>query len=405
MLRAVRGLERDARLFAGARVVAVAGAGVSSVALPVLVLDQTGSAALTASVTGLQVLPYLLLGLPVGALADRWPRRGIMLSAQGAAAIALLAVPVSGLGGEPPLAVVLLCAVAVSAAFVWFDAAAFGALPAIVGRERVVEANSVIWTWSTLVGIGGPAIGGLLVATIGPAWTLAVDALSYGVAGLMLLTIRRRFGPTMRVRSRLVGDIGEGVRFVRHDPVVRALTVAGVFNSVAGGAVTALVVVVGVQRLGLRPDAAEVGLLLAAVAVGGCVGAVGLPLVMRTLPLGAVTLAGLSLGMLAVLGLAAAPSWPVASFALAAWSLGHTVVILNGIATRQRRTPDDLQARVNTLARMVAWGGAPVGAFGAGVLAEVADARLALAVAALVLVAGVRHARRAGLANPEFGVA
>ncbi len=399
MLRAVRGLDRDARLFAGARVVAVAGAGVSSVALPVLVLERTGSAALTASVTGLQVLPYLVLGLVVGALADRWPRRRIMLCAQAAAALSLLAVPLAGGGGDPSVVIVLTCAVVVSTAFVWFDAAAFGALPAIVGRDHVVDANSVIWTWSTVVGIGGPAVGGLLVATIGPSWTLVVDAASYGVAGLMLLAIRHPFGPESRTRSGLVGDIGEGVRFVRREPVVRALTLAGVFNSVAGGAVTALVVVIAVQRLGLRPDAAEVGLLLAAVAAGGFAGAVGLPRLTRALPLGAVTLAGLSLGMLAILGLAAAPTWPVAAVALAAWSLGHTVVILNGIATRQRLTPDALQGRVNTLARMVAWGGAPVGAFGAGALAQAADARLALAVAALVLVAGLRQARRSGVAG------
>jgi predicted MFS family arabinose efflux permease len=88
---------------------------------------------------------------------------------------------------------------------------------------------------------------------------------------------------------------------------------------------------------------------------------------------------------------------------LLGWAFSNTLVILNGIATRQRVTPDHLQARVNTTARMIAWGGTPFGAVLGGLAAQLAGVPTALAGAAAVLAISLGLAMSTGLRHRDFG--
>lgn len=394
----MRELGRDYALFWAARVLAVAGATVTAVAVPVLTYQRSGSPLLTSAVAALQVVPYLVLGLVAGAVADRVPRRLLMVAAELASATALLTLMV--VGGDASVLHILAVAAIVPTAFVWFDAAAFGALPAIVGRDRIVEANSALWTATTLVGIGGPAVAGVLVATGGAATALAVDVVACVLAALLLALISAPMGPTRRSgpRSRLRADMVEGLAFVMRHPVIRPLTLAGTLNSIAGGAVTGLVVVLAVEQLDAPATGDVPGLLLTAVATGGFVAAVGLPRLLRRVRLGLVTVGSLAVGIPAALVLAASRDVTAAAGALVVWGLASTLVVLNGISTRQQLTPDHLQARVNTSARMLAWGGTPFGALAAGATAERADTVVALVGVAVVCAGAVVYALASGLA-------
>ncbi|WP_408899496.1 MFS transporter [Nocardioides sp. R1-1] len=397
--------DRALLLFLVARVVAVAGSAVTGVALPLLVLQLSGSAFLTALVAAGQVAPYLVFGLLAGAVADRVSRRRLMVAAQLVSALALASVPVAHATGLLTVGHLLAVAVVVASSFVWFDAAAFGALPAIAGRERIVAANSLVWTTTTLVAIAAPALGGVLVAWLGAAPAVGLDALAYLLATATLMLIAVPFGPlTPRERSApLRTDIVDGLRFVLRHPTVRDLTLVGVGNSVAGGAVTALLAVLADAGLAVDRDGRGYGVMLAVVAAGGFLAASALPWLSRRVPIGWLTLGGLGLGVPTTAGLAAVPAFPVALVLLVGWAFANTLVVLNGIATRQRVTPDHLQARVNTTARMIAWGGAPVGAVAAGLVAELRDVPTALAGAAAVLAATVLLATTTGLRRRDFG--
>jgi MFS family permease len=386
--------DRDFLLFLAARSVAVLGSAISAVALPLLVFRLSGSPLLTSLVAAVQVLPYLVFGLVAGAVADRVPRRRVMLTAQGIAATALASVPVVATVGQLHTAHLVAVAALVASCFVWFDAAAFGALPRLVGADQIVTANSAIWTVTTLLGVGAPALGGLLVAVLGAPRALTFDAGSYVLAGLLLAAVGRSMDPaptTDDTRHRGGGtvraEIAEGLRFVFGQPLIRSLTLLGVGNSLTGGAVTALLVVLVVDGLELSADGRWYGVLLAAVALGGLLAALTLPWLSRRLPIGLITLAGLAVCPVAVLAVAVSPGpgWLLAPLVL--WSLASTLVILNGITARQRLTPDHLQGRVNTTARMIAWGGAPLGALTGGALAEMADVRQAIAISAVAVAA------------------
>lgn len=384
--------DRDLALFAAARLVGAMGSAVTAVAMPLLVYGTSGSAWWVSVVTAAQVAPYLVFGLPAGALADRVPRRRVMVSMQLASGAALAVIPVVALVGLPvPVWLAVATSLVVASCFVWFDAAAFGALPRLAGRDRVVEANSLVWTGTTLVGIGAPALGGLLVAALGPEVALGVDATAYLAVVVLLLAIagsmdpaRGPAAPPDPVPSRWWQDVREGVGFIRSQPLVRDLTLVGFGNSVVAGGVTAVLVVVVAERTTGASEGAF-GLLLTVMAVGAFLAATALPRLARLVPVGRLTLVSLTAGVPLVLGVGVATSLPVLMALLLGWSLCTTLVVLNGITARQLVTPDHLQARVNTTARMLAWGGSPFGAVLAGGIAQQVGVAAALSVAAAVL--------------------
>ncbi len=176
-----------------AQTVSGMGTAVTSVVLPILIFRQTGSPLQTAILGGLRVVPYLLFGLVAGALADRVDRRRLMVGCNLLNTALLGSIPLAAWLGLLTLPQIYLVALLSATAFVLFDAANFGALPALVGPARIVAANSALWSTSTFVGIAGPALGGVLATTIGPAPAVTLDALSYAVSAAPLLLIARPF--------------------------------------------------------------------------------------------------------------------------------------------------------------------------------------------------------------------
>jgi MFS family permease len=371
-------------LFWTARVISISGSTITAVVLPILVFQLTGSALQTSLLATLEVLPYFAFGLVAGALADRVDRRRLMVGSNLIQSLLVASIPAAAAMGALSLTQVYVVAVLVMAAFVWFDAANFGALPALIGRGRIVAANSAILAATTLVGIVAPAIGGGLAAWLGPANVIVIDAATFLGSALLLATIRRPFNqaraaePAAPILRRIAADIGEGLAFLWHQRLVRTMTIVGFGNSFSAGAVVGLLVVYAVRGLGLAATDGRIGLLYTATAAGGLAASLLLPMLARRFPVGRITLAGLLAHLGALVALALATSLWAGVALVGLWQLCNTLVIINGIALRQQVTPDHLQARVNTTARMVAWGGQPFGAAVGGALAEAFDVRTAL---------------------------
>jgi hypothetical protein len=376
------------RFFLTARTVAVAGAAVSAIALPLLVYDLTGSPLATSITTTGAVAPYLLFGFVAGAVADRTNRRAVMLTAQACASASLLSVPVASALGSLTAAHVIAVAFGIGTAFVWFDAAAFGVLPQIVGRSALPAANGVLWTASTVADVSVPAVAGLVIGVIGPAWALGIDGASYVLAAVLIAAATRRLPAVPRARAprpTVLADIREGLSFLRRHTLLCPLTFLGFGNSLAQGAVTSLLVVYARTQLGVEAEGPALGVIWTAVALGGLAAAVSVPRLGRRYPVGAISIAAYATGTVALVGVLVADGLALALPALAVYSWAATCAILNGIGVRQQLTPDRLQGRVNTTARMIAWGGTPLGAVGAGAIAQMSDVRSAYAVAAVCL--------------------
>lgn len=363
-------------LFWSGRVVTLLGTAITKVVLPILVYRLTGSALLTSLLTTLEVLPYFAFGLFAGALADRVNRRHLMVSCDLLNTLLLGSIPLAGLLHILSVPQIFVVALLSASAFAWFDAADFGALPTLVGRERIIAANSAVWTASTLVDIVGPAVGGALAAFVGPAQTLSADALSYLVSAASLVLIPRALNRLRQEEEaaqpvrHLLGGIREGIGFIWQQRVVRALTLLGFGNSFTGGAVFGLLVVYTVQGLGIPTTDGRIGLLFTAGGIGALLASLLLAQVTRHVPVGWVTLIAMGVNLFCLLGMVATSFFGVAFVLFTVWEMSYVFVTTNGITLRQLVTPEHLLSRVNTYARMVAWGGQPFGAAVGGLLAE-----------------------------------
>jgi hypothetical protein len=386
-------------LYVVSRGVSWAGNALTAVALPVLVFTTTGDAALLGLVAMMEALPYLLLALPVGALVDGWDARRTMLVTTWLSAAATASVPLTALAGTPHPALLVAVAATVSSLFVFFDAASFSAVPALVGRERVGAATTGMTTVYTVIGIAGPLAGAAAVSGLGPPAVLALDAASYAVAALLLVRVRwtpvpRPAAPT---RRRIGREVLEGLAHIRRTPLVRDLTLVGAGSSLTGGAVTGTLVVMVARGLHEPADGPALGVLAAAAACGTLVASRALGPVQRRVGVGAIAIGGLALQAALTAAWASVGSLVVAVLVLAAWQAAASTVSISGIVVRQTVTPAHLQGRVNTTARMIAWGGQPVGAGLGGLLAASVGIRAAILVTGLGALASLVGAAASGL--------
>lgn len=379
--------DRAFRIYWTGQTVSYVGSAVTLVVLPTLVLRQTDSAIATSLLSVMQVGPYLLFGLLAGVVADRVDRRKLMVTADMVNAALLVSIPLAEAADVLSTGQVYAVAFGTAVCFVFGDAAAFGALPAIVGRARLPAAFASLATASTSAGIAGPAVGGILIAAVGASAALAVDAASFVLSAMSLLLIARPFGgrPATSRSTTPAEDLLEGLRFVVREPLIRLLTALGFANAAAAGAVMGLLVVYADRALGVPPDDGRIGWLFTAAGVGALLASVAMPRLQRDVPVGWLTIAGFVLQAAAVVVLVTVERLAVAFVGLVVFQAATSIVIINGITVRQVLTPDELQGRVNTTGRMIAWGGTPFGAVAAGVFAEASNIQDAYAFAAALL--------------------
>lgn len=380
-----------ARFFA-AHAISFTGTTITTIVMPIALYQRTGSAGWTALLTALQTVPYLMFGLLAGVVADRGRRRALMIGSDLIAAVVVGSVPLADAFGILTTGHLVVAAAGLATCFVWFDAANFGALPALVGRDLVVRAVLALWTFDSVALIGGPAVGALLATTFTPSIALTIDAVSYVVSAALVAGISRPFAnnATEGAHASIRSDMVEGLRHLWDNRVLRALTFSGFANSVSFGAVLGLTVPFAVERLGLTDHDARIGLLTGVGALGSLVVALALPRIGGGKAIPSNTSFGLVGSALAMAAIAFTTNFGVALVLWPLWDSFVHLAILNGIAYRQQTLPDDMQGRVNVVARMVSWGGQPFGAALGGLGATVIGLRPSLLVlAAPVAVASV----------------
>jgi len=378
-------------VFWSARTISFAGTGITGIVLPVLVYRMTGSAADVAALLVLETSPYLVFGLVAGALADRADRKKMMVAWSMAAALLLVSVPGAAALHALTLAQVFAVTFGIGTAFVWFDAANFGSVPALVDRDQLPTAMSMIASSGTLALLLGPALGGFLLTIMAPPYALGFDAASYVISALLLASIRRPFRKPQSAQvqlDRIRTDIAEGLRFVWHHPVIRTMTLSVFCACLTWGGTCSLLVVYASRALHLAHADVRLGLLYSAGELGGLISLVAVPVLVKRQAIGRVMAAFLAANVAAVALLAVAPSYGWALVLYCAYELVYLMVTSTGITVRQMLSPDHLQARVNTAGRLIAYGGQPVGALLGGLLADVLPIRLTFAVLAVGVAVG-----------------
>jgi len=356
----------------------------------VLVYGMTHSPAWVAALGLIEFVPYLSFGLLAGVVADRMNRKKIMVGCDVIAAFLLAAIPAAAALHLLGTAQVLIVALGIATVYVWFDAANFGTLPALVERSELPVAASLIGSSGQAALLCAPTVGAALLTVMSPSYTLGFDAASYLTSALLLLSIRRPFARPQsgQDRLRIRADIGEGLRFLRQQPVIRTLTLSVFCVCLSWGGTFALLVVYANRALHLTHVDVRLGLLYSAGELGGLVAAAAVPTLIKRLAIGPLATVSLAVAAAALMCLAVAPSFGWALLAIFVAELAYLMVLTTGITVRQMLTPDHLQARVNTAGRMIAGGGLPVGAALGGLLAEALPIRLTFGLLAISAVAG-----------------
>ncbi len=385
----------DFRRYWWSRVLSLSGTVVTLVALPVLVYRLSDSAFLTALVSALEAAPYLVFGLFAGALSDRWDRRMVMVSADMLNAAVMATIPLAHWLGTLTVPHVLVVAFVSPAVATFFDGANFGALPVLVGRDRIASANAAVWGAATSVEMVLPALVGVSLAVIDPATLLLVDALSFAASGLFIRAVSRlmhdpnRHRPAFTARV-LFRDIGEGLAFLVRHGGVRTMTIVGTLQCLAGGGFVALLVVWCDRVLGVGTQGWRFGLVYAAWSIGALLAALVLPRLLRHVSAAAITLRALPVSAVIGIVTATATHWVVAAIGMLVWSSVYTLVVVNSISYRQQVTPEHLLGRVNTAGRMMSWGlGWTLGALAGGALGHVVGTRPAMVAMASISILAV----------------
>jgi DHA3 family tetracycline resistance protein-like MFS transporter len=263
---------RDFRLLWSGQTLTLLGSFVSQVAYPFQILQLGGSAielGALASVFTLSNLVFLLLG---GAIADRMPRRTLIIVTELASGLIAGAVSLLGFAGALEIWH-LYVAVALFGAATSFSVPALGALiPELVPEEILVPGNAIRGLSRQASRTGGPIIGGILVATAGPPAAFAFDALTFIVSALAVMFIRARSVFAPKTPTSIFADIREGFGFVFATQWLW-VTIFG-WSLINAGFIGAFVV--GLPLLvteTLRAGSVAFGLITAAIGVGEALGA------------------------------------------------------------------------------------------------------------------------------------
>jgi len=345
------------------RIASVIGSTFTRLAIPLEVLKQTESASLAALVTAISLAPILLLGIPAGAVADRSSRVLMMRIAEAASAIITVILGVIMVSAGFSSLPVLIAVGALSALAVFFDASSFGILPNLVPGERLGQANGLLYGNNTVISLVGPVVAGALYANFGIAVVLFLNAATFAVSLVFLLTLPqdRPVGGSLTEKLRsMPTDMAEGLVVIWRSSLLRYLVSAGAATGIAGGALNACIVVIASERFGGGGE--MVGIFISSAGVGAFLASLLLSFLSERIPQSRITLVGLVAGLLSFLGIALAANPIMMAVFCVAWGLTYTVLIINNVTIRQSVLPDVYQARVNSTARTIAWGGEPVGA-------------------------------------------
>jgi predicted MFS family arabinose efflux permease len=302
--------------------------------------------------------PYLLFSLPAGALVDRWDRKRAMILCDAGRALALGSIPLALLFGRLTVAQLYVVSAVEGTLFVFFNVAEVASLPQVVDKEQLPAANAQNAATEGTSALVGPALGGALYGVV-QALPFLVDAVSYAASVLSLAFIRARFqGERTARRRRLWREIGEGLVWLWRQPLIRFIALlTGMFNLASAGFV--LIIILLAQRVHATPFAT--GLIFTIGGIGGILGAVVASPLQQRVRFGPVIVTTSYLWAFLWVAYLFAPDFWAMGIITAFFFLINPIYNVTQLSYRLALIPDALQGRVNSVFRLLAFGGQPLG--------------------------------------------
>lgn len=375
--------------------VSLVGTQVTQFALPLVAILTLGASVFQVGLlNACRYAPVVLVSLLAGVWLDRRRRRPVLIACSLGNAVLIGLIPLSYGLGVLSIGLLYVVCLLVGTLTVVFDVGVLSYVPTLVERRHLADSNGQIQTSTSLAGIAGPGLAGLLVGVLTAPVTLTLDAVSYLCSAIGLITIKQREAEPERPETRrsLKAEIAEGLHAVFGSSTLRSLlSQSATFNFCQNGFIT-IFVVYAIRDLHLSP--LQLGIVIGAISVGGVVGAtvanrfrarVGFG---RTVLMTTIFAAGCPSLVLLPRGSGLAT---MVSLILIELVFGFNVLVfnVNTITLRQTITPNRLLGRMNASYRLVLFGTGPIGAVIGGWLGAAIGLRPALVVAVIALVVPV----------------
>jgi len=360
----------------------------AGVAVPFAVLRSGGSVSDIGYVVAAGLVPtvaFLLLG---GVLADRMPRQRVLVAANVVQGLAQTAFALLVLSGHALVWEMMALTAARGCAFGFYMPAAQGLLPQTVAADQLGSANALRQLALNGARIAGAALGGLVVAAVGPGWGLVADGASYAIAATLRAGMRFAALPAV-ARSGVLRELRHGWRTFTSRRWLWVISAQlALVNAIYVGAFGVLGPAIADRDLG---GASTWGLVIAAQSAGAALGAT---IMLRYRPRRLLHAATLAVPLMALPLLALAAPLPVvavhAGAVVAAAALagaGSEIFEINWLTAIQEHIPSDLLSRVAAYDAVASYGLGPVGTMLAGPLAVAIGAAACLSGGGLVIIA------------------
>ncbi|HEY7124699.1 MAG TPA: MFS transporter [Ktedonobacterales bacterium] len=370
------------------------GSYISGVALPLTALLVLAATPVQMGIlVALEGAPVLLVGLFAGVWVDRLRRRPILIACDLGRALLLGSIPLAAALGVLRMEQLYLVAALAGIFTVFFDIANQSYLPALVERERLVEANSKLGSSDSLAEISGPALGGGLVQVLTAPFAIVIDALSFLGSALCVGAIRKPEAPSapLEERQNVWREIVEGMGLVTRQPVLRALMGGMCTFEFFGGFFGTLYTLYAVRDLHMPP--ALVGALVGLGGVGALLGSFVVGWVVRRLGVGRALIGAMLFAatLQLLIPLARGPlALAVLMMAIpqVVGDIGWAVFLIGEVSLRQSVIPDRLLGRANASMQFFTRGVSPLGALLGGALGALIGARFTLLIAVCGILLG-----------------
>lgn len=336
----------------------------------------------------LSTLPYLLIGLQVGAWCDRMRNRPVLITADLGRALLIGSIPLAAVFGSLTLGHLYVVVLLTGAFTVFFNVAHSTYLPHLVERGQLPEANARLQTNLSVAAIAGPGLGGLIVQFIGNAGAMAADALTYLWSAAWLRRIRTPDVRPEPAERNLRREIGEGLRTVLRNPILRAIALHSAASSLFQSMFMAVSMVFSVRDLHLEPF--MIGLLGTISLVGALLASgVARPLGARFGAARALYLGTAVYSVSFLFNAFATPGWGLVWWVAGGFGSSFGIIVLSVFETsfQQAITPRELLGRVSSVSQTVVFGVTPLGSLIGGFIAEFTTTRVTLYVCGIGILA------------------
>ena len=377
------------RLYFGGQVISVSGAWMQRIAQSWLVLEMTGSGAVVGALTAVQFLPILLLAPRGGLIADRMDKRKLLYVTQSLASLIALTLGVLVLADSVELWMVFGLALALGLVGSVDNPSRNSFVMEMVGRSKLANAvalNSVLVNSARVI---GPALGGLLIVTVGIGWCFVINSVSYLVFIAALSLMRTRDIDRAHPETKQSGQLRDSLRYVYRHPVLRSTLV---MSAVIGlFAYEFEVVLPLLARFTFGGDADTFGAMFAAMGIGAVIGGLFVATRGKTSPR-AILAAAAALAV-TVAATAFAPSVWMANAALVMVGVSSSAFLTLSNSVLQLESSPQMRGRVVGMRAMAILGVRPVGAPIVGWIGEHLGPRWALGLGAIATMAVAVWAR------------